>query len=709
MKRILSALLCLCFFLVSIEMCSCSNFDVNSVQRREDGCYGYKSVFFDIPVLNECKVLKANVFLDDEYFCIPVLYSNNETHALNTKVYTVSSQGEMVDSFDLEGDMVLNGKVGENYGWFSYNDNAVYIIDKNGKVIDKLEPSFQSYGCWFTTAGLWFYNTTEYEFFTVGKNKGTKIKADINMVDGEQPVIELNGGYYIVEDLVTHTKYYKVNLNTGSTDNVCSSYDFDIPTYIINGRYYISNRKIYALDLEKKDFYQIGNLNDIDTRPPLKVQYMGEYMRFVNDDLFYKVFSYTDGSGEVQIYRYDRTINYSNKTTLTIGGYGLSNDAPLNMAIYLFNISNNEYRINAIDYYDEFVFEDRSAYQQSLLKLMNDFKSGIAPDIFYGSEFDYEYMGHNGMVLDLLEENTSIDVNILSESIKDRIIDKEGRCYQIFPSYTINGYWGSERYFEDNELITIGDLVETSENNKLPIYDQVYTENLADTIIRYPIKELWGIDGTDKRISQDKMEDILGFCIGNSIPIETQSQIANIDLDGCLISEFQVGSLDFIGFLENEYKTEVIYLGFPSIENSVHLAAPKGLVAISARTSEKKACCSFVDVLFSEEVQKTAVVNGGIPVSKNVLDDMISYVKNPSTCNDPVWNSLVIAGNPVRENTVDVFIKAIDSIDTLEFYDWGVSEIIYDEIELHFSEGRTIEETAGIILKRIDLYVDENY
>ena len=709
MKRILSALLCLCFFLVSVEMCSCTKYGLNPVQRREEGCYGYRSVFFDIPVLDEYKIIKTNVFLDDEYYCIPVLYNNSDNHTLITIVYTVSSQGDVVNSLELEGEMVLNGKVGDSYGWFSYNDNAVYIIDKSGRIIDKIEPSFQSYGCWFTTAGLWFYNTTEYEFFAVGKEKGTKIKSNINMVDGEQPVIELNGDYYIVEDLVTCTKYYKVNLTTGSTDNVCSSYDFDIPTYIINGRYYIANKKIYALDLEKKDFYQIGNLNDIDTRPPLKVQYMGEYMRFVNDDLFFKVFSYTDGSGEVQLYKYDRTINYSNKTVLTIGGYGLSYDAPLNMAIYLFNKSNIDYRINTIDYYDEFAFDDRSDYQQSLLKLMNDFESGIGPDIFYGSEFDYDYMGQNGMVIDLLEENTSIDANLLSESIKNSIIDKEGHCYQIFPSYTINGYWGSECYFDDNESITIGTLAEISESNNLPIYNHVYTENLADTIIRYSIKGLWGIGGTAKRISQDKMEDIVEYCIKNSDPMEMQSQIVNTNLDGCLISEFQIGGLDFVSFLEKEYKAEVVYLGFPSIEDSVHLAAPKGLIAISAKTDEKEACCNFTNILFSEEVQKVATVNGGIPVSKDVLDDMISCVQNPSFCNDPIWKSLVIAGEPVSENAVDVFIKAIDSIDALECYDWGVSEIIYDEIELHFSEGRTIEETAGIILKRIDLYVDENY
>lgn len=709
MKRVLSALLCLSALLICIEMCSCTKHNTDYVGRREEGCYGYKSVFFDIPVVDECKVLRANVFLDDEYYCIPVLYSNNENHTLITKVYTVSLQGDLVNLLELEGDMVLNGKVGDNYGWFSYNDNAAYIIDKNGRAVDKIEPGFQSYGCCFTTDGLWFYNTNEYKFFPIGKNKGIEIEANIRMVDGEQPVIELNGDYYIVEDLVTYTKYYKVNLKTGAIDNVCSSYDFEIPTYLINGRYYIANRAIYALDLEKKDVYQIGNLNDIDTRPPLKVQYMGEYVKFVNDDLFFKVFSYTDGSGEVQLYEYDRSINYSSKTVLTIGGYGLSYDAPLNMAIYLFNKSNIDYRINTIDYYDEFAFDDRSDYQQSLLKLMNDFESGSCPDIFYGSEFDYEYMGQNGMVIDLLEENTSIDANLLSESIKDSIIDEDGHCYQIFPSYTINGYWGSACYFDDNESITIGTLAEISESNNLPIYNHVYTENLADTIIRYPIKELWGIGGTAKRISQDKMEDIVEYCIKNSNPMEMQSQIVNTNLDGCLISEFQIGGLDFVSFLEKEYKAEVVYLGFPSIEDSVHLAAPKGLIAISAKTNEKEACCNFANILFSEEVQKNAIVNGGIPVSKDVLDDMISYVQNPAFCNDPIWESLVIVGEPVSENTVDVFIKAVDSIDALEFYDWGVSEIIYDEIELHFSQGRTIEETSGIILNRIDQYVGENY
>lgn len=706
MKRIVITLLVIC---ICYGFCSCMNSDTTTYIKRRDGLFGYRSLFYDIPQIEGYKIQRSNVFLDEENYCISSLYCRDTDQLLKSKVYTVSPDGELINTLEFDGDVVFDGKIGEDFGWFSYNDNAAYAFNRKGEARKRIEPSFQAYGCYFTDVGIWFYSTTEIEFFPSGKSSGIKINIDIIRVDGEQPIIESNGNYYIVEDVDPTTRYYEVDINTGTTKYMCSSEECGVISYITYGRYIIESKKVFALDVENKTLYQIADMNDIDIRPPIKSQYMGEYMKFVNDDLFYKFYSYTDGTGEVQVYSYDSSIDNRSKTILTIGGYGLSYDIPLNMAVYNYNTSHDAFRIITVDYVETLPINDRSLYQQSLLNLMKDFENGNAPDMFYGVEFDYEYMGRNDMVLDLLGEGFSLELENISEPIKKLIIDNEGHCYRAFPSYTINGYWGLDAKFDYKESYSINDLKVLAEENSMRLFNNVYTENLADSIIRYPLKNLWGINGAKKTITQEKMEAIISFCIDNSNPMGNQSQIAMLDFNECLAYELQVGSLEYIRYFENEYKSKITYIGYPSVDGSVHIASPNGLVAVSASTSEKEECSVFLNILFDEEIQKTAAINGEIPVNDAILFDMITNLQNPTACTDPIWKSMCFNNKAISADTVNSFLQAINSVDTLAFYDWGISNIIYDEVELHYSQGRTIEETSKILMNRIDLYVDENY
>jgi len=51
---------------------------------------------------------------------------------------------------------------------------------------------------------------------------------------------------------------------------------------------------------------------------------------------------------------------------------------------------------------------------------------------------------------------------------------------------------------------------------------------------------------------------------------------------------------------------------------------------------------------------------------------------------------------------------AIDSIDHIIHYDRGIYNIISEEVATYYTEGKTIEEIADMIIKRIDLYMAEN-
>lgn len=66
-------------------------------------------------------------------------------------------------------------------------------------------------------------------------------------------------------------------------------------------------------------------------------------------------------------------------------------------------------------------------------------------------------------------------------------------------------------------------------------------------------------------------------------------------------------------------------------------------------------------------------------------------------------------GLPVDKRVIDDYRSAVDSIDSVIAYDWGVYNIVSEEISSHYSAGKTTDEIASSLQSRIDLYVDENY
>lgn len=89
-------------------------------------------------------------------------------------------------------------------------------------------------------------------------------------------------------------------------------------------------------------------------------------------------------------------MNSNNDKTIKIGGFGVYDDLMLQRVVYEFNTSNTDYRVVMEDYSQRFDgggnLDDTVKGKLNLMKYFNE---GNSPDIFYGTQFDYEYMGRN--------------------------------------------------------------------------------------------------------------------------------------------------------------------------------------------------------------------------------------------------------------------------------------------------------------------------
>ena len=161
---------------------------------------------------------------------------------------------------------------------------------------------------------------------------------------------------------------------------------------------------------------------------------------------------------------------------------------------------------------------------------------------------------------------------------------------------------------------------------------------------------------------------------------------------------------------EIEYKEEEFhFIGYPSIHGSVYLAVPQCCLAISTSAKAKDQCWELISLLFSEEVQKQTIISGYIPVTQKAINTFCDMSMYPNDVMDEVLKCYVGNRKPVDQERIEHFLATISMADTVATYDWGVFNIIYDEINSFYSQNRSPKQIAETLEKRLNLYMQENY
>ena len=103
------------------------------------------------------------------------------------------------------------------------------------------------------------------------------------------------------------------------------------------------------------------------------------------------------------------------------------------------------------------------------------------------------------------------------------------------------------------------------------------------------------------------------------------------------------------------------------------------------------------------------MMGGRIPVTKNMLDTFCECCLHPDQIQDEVLKKHFEKKKAVSQEAVDRFLKDISSADTVQTFDWGVFDIIYDEVNTYYSQSRSPEQIAESLETRLTLYMQENY
>ena len=511
-----------------------------------------------------------------------------------------------------------------------------------------------------------------------------------------------DGKDYLVVDDCPFMQYYSIDYDQGTVTLLCSSEDLglEFEDAYRSGGFAIEDYSgnIYKLDPSNKSKSICQNTGNMMIRPMIySSEFVPKWYIFGDSD-FAIHYQYSSSEFEIVLLIPDDTLNLADRTTLILSGYEANSNCAINYAAYLYNMSQSDYYLSVDNFsLEEYGYDTAEEAQASITKLMQKFEDGKAPDIFYGNSFDYDRMGRDGMVLDLspyIDKTRFITNMDLPLNIRNLYYADE-HCYKVFPGFSMFGLWSSELFAGYNDNMSINDIRKADYCDNL--FGDSYAVDIADFSIRYPIRRLIS-DG--KLISEEEFSSIVSYAIENGMSpdsdLENKADIYSVASKETSLFLDYIGGVNVFAVNQDILQKKLLssiqeklnFVGFPTLGGAAHVAYPYGLVAVSSQTEHPEEVIRFISLLFSDEVQNTIARQNYIPARKDVFEE---YLSDPS----------------IPTDVVTAFRKSTDSIDTLMINDFGMYNIIAEEISSYYTEGRSVKDIAHSLRTRLQSYCEE--
>ena len=700
---------------------------------RAEGKYAYKGVSFETDKNMGASVSNYAVFMVDDMYGISLEYYYREDNEKKNKLLLVNREGELTEEISLNKGRFVYGYSDGKYVSYDQTMGEANILDNEIKDVSSIKPEFDAFDIRVNGDGVWFYGANDIELYSVDGTKKCDLEFTDESLSFENPLIKSGEDTYAVTEQGNLFDFYRIDLSTSSVELIWAAGTADIGRNFKNG-YMIEGNDVYKIEPLYHATQKIADLGLSNVYPPQKGLVQNSSVDstvFLDDDHFVRLYPYTDGSFEALFYTFDPTADFSNVKEIIIGGFNLTYDEQLNTAVSLFNSSHDEYHIRTVDFwnlYDKGVNKYNTGNDIDTVKMLKDFNEGNVPDIFYGTEFDYDYMGKAGMIEDLapyLNADEDFNSDNITPSIRSIMFDETGSCYKIFPSYFIKCMDGYSSVISEDSNLSIYDVSRIAKEKNLQAFTWNNSVEMAYNILNPSLKEWWGVYG-EKTITEDQLRDIVSFCLENGLSEEEYwnptnfGEVPEEDYPNTyLLSESTTGLdiLDTDESLKSSEQKERIQVGIPSLDGSHFTVSPRCLLAMSSSTDNKDICYDFMRILLSEEVQRQCVLNrSGTPINQNVLNNYILSYTDPDNCPDEdfiadaqQWLGMSYGNFVVSQEKIDRSLKIINSVDRLEVYDAGLKEIIADEFDDYWSQGKSVDEITKTLMNRLDLYVAENY
>ena len=646
----------------------------------------------------------------------------------------VAADGSMIASLDLSDTNNEDNEDGMSGNLSSFavdaagnlyvsDYNNIYVLDAEGNVQFKLDGSQYNGSLYRLNAqqvGVMWYNYTD----------------DVNAADE-------NGQYFVTIDLETKDWGEKVKLpsNVWSIFPGDDAYDF----------YYTYNNNIYgyAAKTDTKDKLVDWLACDVDTNnmsgyAMLSDSRVAALMQDWNTDpTTYQL---------IVLHRVDAS-EIKEKKVLTLACMYL--DWNLRSMIVEYNKTNDEYRINVVDY-SEYATDDD--YNAGVTKLTTEIISGSVPDIFLTSNLPIDKYAAKGVIADL---NTFMDGgNGLSRDYfvpqVMSALEKDGKLYELPTSFSVQTAYALSSIASQYDTWNVAAVQDamTQLQEGATVFSNGWTKNTAlSNCLSRNLSAF--VDWTTGKCEFDSeaFQQLLAFC--NSFPAETSdgdgaiayASSADIAVDDAMWDSdatritngkqlmSTIGMYSFDSYIWNVYaiRDKITFTGYPTEDGSGSSFGLQMPMAISSVTKYPDAAWDFVCSIIKK--MNTIDENNyyyGFPISQAAFDaemtDIMTEQYQLDENGEQVdWDG---DGEPDRairgsyetmengetvykdvyaltQEDIDQILGVINSTRSVYDYDQEILDIITDEVAAYFAGDKDVQTTASMIQSRVNLYVQE--
>ena len=736
-------------FSILLQVCGCSHkeeskpvvIDTNCDMTSEDYVCGngdvedlyFKSVRCTVPqqvCLNTHTVFKWG---DGAMIIVPA--SENEGKDNQTKAYIVDFDGSLRSSITFDGDCNYSAITegifanwNDQYVISAAEGDSFIIYDLSGKVVahsGSEDPEFGEtrsvigYGDTFVIAAEMGIIQYDSNYKEIGRIKYNTYIADPNLavqkgkiylndkgnifnVDFNSMSMERKSSLGSVEDLETWKGSYTKVVGNNYYSMIESMHD---PSYF------------WEADLDASTIHKTLKTSNMLLIPPrYDYAYMSSYVAPIDKLHYILLYEYDNHDMDIILISPDTENDYASREKITLRGKYLFNDDMIKAAQYQFNTSQDKYYLELQNMMPP--GDDQEQYRLNVIK---DIQNGDAPDIFYGNDFDYVYWGNSGIVLDMkpyLKANGGFDEGSILPNLLGLMTGENGEVYQVFPSVCLYGYWGRKKDYGGIDL-----TLENMKNGEITTgYSKPAASELLYGIFGYDLARMY----RNGELTEEAVREAVIIALDKGTGTEDYEAHDQSDLESATDSADMVE--ESIYYAKRYYalakllKDDPVYVGYPSFGRTLKTVTPFTTVAVYSGCKHPEAACEFVSYLLSEECQRSiAASSGGITVNRKILDEELKYLQDPDSIPDDkkemYQDALLIESDddihvyvvPMKRETAECFKQQIESCNNLCIYDWGIKNIISEEISAYYSQGKSADEVAGSLYSRLKVYASENY
>ncbi len=408
----------------------------------------------------------------------------------------------------------------------------------------------------------------------------------------------------------------------------------------------------------------------------------------------------------------------------------------LQAAAVRFNKGSDQYHISIRQYVD-FNSGSENAWQDGITRLNNDITSNNCPDIIDLSSVNVEQFVAKGVFEDLapyLEKSENLKREDLVENVLEGFT-YDGVLVGIpskFSIQTVVGRTsdvGSEMGWSLDDMIAFADahpdteLFDGVEKSTMMYYCMMYNENAFVD---------WGA-GTCN-FDSPEFKSLLEFV--NRFPDEFDwqqegrpSEPTRIQDGEVLLSTVYINDFERIQMYIDIFGGDITCIGFPTTDGSIGCALNADeCYGITAKSGKKDGAWAFIESYLTKE--DTERWWWGFPTNKKVLEKRIQEAVEVKYITDQEGNPLLDEnGEPIPEGgtssinyedgwsytyhqttqeEVDIVLELMDIAKPASSSNDEIMSIINEEAEAYFKGQKSVDDVAGIIQSRVNVYVSEN-